>query len=83
LCSMVSMTSSILPVNTCLAMLSVKLLAVAAGTWEGRQEVPQQGHATANGQGALQDCEIASNVGSAAEVMDGDNQRRRWCTHLA
>ena len=37
LCSTVSMTSSILPLSTCLAMLSVKPLAVAAGTWEGRE----------------------------------------------
>ena len=37
LCLTVSMTSSILPLSTCLAMLSVKPLAVAAGTWEGRE----------------------------------------------
>jgi hypothetical protein len=36
LCLTVSMTSSIWPLSTCLAMLSVKPLAVAAGTWEGR-----------------------------------------------
>ena len=37
LCSTVSMTSFHLPLSTCLAMLSVKPLAVAAGTWEGRE----------------------------------------------
>jgi hypothetical protein len=36
LCSTVSMMSSIWPLSTCLAKLSVKPLAVAAGTWEGR-----------------------------------------------
>ena len=35
LCSTVSMTSSIFPLSTCLAMLRVKPLAVATGTCEG------------------------------------------------
>ena len=77
-----SMTSSILPLSTCLAMLSVKPLAVAAGTWEGRASAESHDHVHHDGPaGAGERC--PQGVAHVAGLLDADAARAERRGYLA